>query len=358
MPPPLVQIKRTEDFDKPPTGLAPGELAVEMAVPVRLWVGVPPYLDGSGKKLLIDATAAGDFYTRAEADARFVNVPGDTMTGDLINLANITAQNVVANNNVLATGAINAGASIFSGGILLSGNGQVVSRAGPFTDANFWFEDENAATLGVITWDRQTAGLYTRNESWGPAVADLTLLPGNSVQAGLGIASRQGTAMGYSTSVHNWNWTGSAVQVFVDATNLGDMTIVSDYRAKKDVQPLESMWNIVKALRPIKYTLQDFTTPADIEFRNAEADRSRDKGTWGMPPNTVERPASTIVGDDYERWGFIAHELQETLTETAATSYKDAPDAVQSPNPFTVIAALTKALQEAMTRIEALEAKG
>jgi hypothetical protein len=29
---------------------------------------------------------------------------------------------------------------------------------------------------------------------------------------------------------------------------------------------------------------------------------------------------------------------------------------VQSPNPFTLIAALTKALQEAMARIEALEA--
>jgi hypothetical protein len=42
---------------------------------------------------------------------------------------------------------------------------------------------------------------------------------------------------------------------------------------------------------------------------------------------------------------------------TGATGYKDAPDVVQSPNPWTVIAALTKGLQEAMARIEALEAR-
>jgi hypothetical protein len=64
-----------------------------------------------------------------------------------------------------------------------------------------------------------------------------------------------------------------------------------------------------------------------------------------------------FANDDTERWGFIAHELQEALTPSAATGVKDSPDTVQSPNPFTLIAALTKALQEAMARIEALEAR-
>jgi hypothetical protein len=44
------------------------------------------------------------------------------------------------------------------------------------------------------------------------------------------------------------------------------------------------------------------------------------------------------------------------MTQSAATGYKDEPDALQSPNALTIIAALTKALQEAMSRIEALEA--
>jgi hypothetical protein len=63
-----------------------------------------------------------------------------------------------------------------------------------------------------------------------------------------------------------------------------------------------------------------------------------------------------FVDDANERWGFLAHELQETTIATAATGVKDSPDTIQSPNPFTLIAALTKALQEAMTRIEQLEA--
>jgi hypothetical protein len=56
--PPKVLIKRTETPDSPPTGLVPGELAVEMAVPTRLWVGVPTALDPTAKKLLVDSSVA------------------------------------------------------------------------------------------------------------------------------------------------------------------------------------------------------------------------------------------------------------------------------------------------------------
>ena len=49
--------------------------------------------------------------------------------------------------------------------------------------------------------------------------------------------------------------------------------------------------------------------------------------------------------------------IKETLVKSAATGVKDQADCIQSPNPMTIIAALTKALQEAMARIEALEAK-
>jgi hypothetical protein len=96
------------------------------------------------------------------------------------------------------------------------------------------------------------------------------------------------------------------------------------------------MWDTVKALKPIKYTHQDFTPQIEIENGRAA------QGPF-------------FVGDDVERWGFIAHELQETLVPSAASAEKDAPNAIQSPNPFTLLAAVTKALQEALTRIEALE---
>lgn len=50
-----VQIKRTQTPDNPPATLDPGELALEMATPTRLWAGVPTTLDPSGKKLLFDS---------------------------------------------------------------------------------------------------------------------------------------------------------------------------------------------------------------------------------------------------------------------------------------------------------------
>ena len=151
---------------------------------------------------------------------------------------------------------------------------------------------------------------------------------GYTCQAGLSGAS--------TANVFNIQWAG-VPNLWIDNVNEGQLYTISDYRVKKDVLPLPGMWETVKALRPIKYTHCDFTPPVALKKANED----------GTPH---------IVGDDIERWGFIAHELQETLVESAASGVKDAPDAIQSPNEFTVIAALTKALQEAMARIEALEA--
>ena len=117
---------------------------------------------------------------------------------------------------------------------------------------------------------------------------------------------------------------------------MGLITTSSDYRIKKDVAPIDGTWETVKALNPVKYTHKDFTPPSEAKNK--------------------ERKEPFFRGDDIERWGH-AHELQGTLVESAATGKKDAPDAIQSVDAMTVVAALTKALQEAMARIEALEAK-
>jgi len=52
-----IRINRTATPNKPPSGLDPGELSVEMRNPTRLWVGVPTDIDPSGKKLLVDVGA-------------------------------------------------------------------------------------------------------------------------------------------------------------------------------------------------------------------------------------------------------------------------------------------------------------
>jgi hypothetical protein len=159
-----------------------------------------------------------------------------------------------------------------------------------------------------------------------------------------GYYCKQGVSGANSGQWFNLFYSGGNMLVYADNTLVS--SVVSDYRVKKDVAELPGMWDIVKALRPISYTHQDFSPQShlDLQAKNkAEGKEATD--------------APFIEGDDIERWGFIAHELQETLVDSAATAPKDAPDAIQGVNLAPVVAALTKALQEAMSRIEALEAR-
>jgi hypothetical protein len=137
----------------------------------------------------------------------------------------------------------------------------------------------------------------------------------------------------------------SGQQVWIDYTYMGFIAYQSDYRIKKDVIDLPGMWDTVKALRPITYTHAEFSPPSHMAL-------------IAQQKAAKEEPRGPLVQNgDVEQWGFIAHELQETLTPSAATGVKDSPDTIQSPNPWTIIAALTKALQETMARVEALEAR-
>jgi hypothetical protein len=99
------------------------------------------------------------------------------------------------------------------------------------------------------------------------------------------------------------------------------------------------VWDRVKRLRPIKYKHRDYTPPVERERRERE------------------KLGPFFKGSDDEQWGFVAHELQATLIKSAAHGEKDAPNQLQGPEPLAIIAALTAALQEAMARIEALEAR-
>ncbi len=154
-----------------------------------------------------------------------------------------------------------------------------------------------------------------------------------------GVYCKAGINAGITANVHNMVYVAPNMGLWVDATALGVISVSSDYRIKQKVEDLPSMWERAKALRPISYEIKDYTPHWEL---GADSVRSADD-------------APMFVADGVERWGFIAHELQETLIQDAATGVKDEDNLIQSPNPWTVIATLTKALQEAMTRIEALE---
>lgn len=58
-----IQVRRTSTNDQPPANgsLLPGELAVEMGTPTRMWVGVPTSIEASGRKQLLDTAEGGNY---------------------------------------------------------------------------------------------------------------------------------------------------------------------------------------------------------------------------------------------------------------------------------------------------------
>lgn len=149
---------------------------------------------------------------------------------------------------------------------------------------------------------------------------------GSNTQKGA-VALNAMCAAGYSATrdgnINNIHWDGSNAYLYIDDTNIGSFAYNSDYRIKKDVVNLENFAiEKIKALRPIRYT-----------HTNYEVFKSSDK---------------PFVG-------FIAHEVQEVLPE-GASGEKDGKD-IQSLKLDAILALTVKALQEAVARIETLEAQ-
>jgi hypothetical protein len=141
------------------------------------------------------------------------------------------------------------------------------------------------------------------------------------VLAGQGLRCKlKASSTSYTTSHANFSYDGLPC-ITIDET-LFRITgvVVCDYRIKQDVKPLDSTWERIKAFKPISYKHRDY---------------------------------EIIKADGLERYGFIAHELAETLP-TMAAGEKDG-EHLQSVDLLPVVAMLTKALQEAQLRIEALE---
>jgi len=267
---------------------------------------------------------------------------------------------------VLSSSAAESGANAGSNFVVNSYNDDGTYKSSPFyierntshaTFAGWVYASQNfiSTTTAVVLASNGGAGgyVYLRPQNAASATAEWVATPGGVFSGGGPVEAssfnfRPSTVGGFLckrgiSGVNGGNkftlwWASPSLGAYVDDTSLGNFTFASDYRIKKDVEDLDSTWTQVKALRPIRYTQAEFSPPSHL---------ARDSD---------EPIAPLFENDDSEQWGFIAHELQETLIESAATATKDAPDAIQAPNPWTIIAALTKTIQEMQARIEALEA--
>jgi hypothetical protein len=137
-----------------------------------------------------------------------------------------------------------------------------------------------------------------------------------------GYYQKGGVSAGFEGARFNIQNGGPAFNFWSEDSNYGAIYMGSDYRIKKNVKNLGSMWDKIKALRPVSFELN---------------------GIGGF------------TEDGVERWGFIAHELQEALTMSVANGHKDKLNEIQAPWPMAVLAPVVKALQEVMERLERLE---
>jgi len=242
--------------------------------------------------------------------------------------------NLVGGAFLVSSGAITSGSNGGLARLDLSGGTAANEGAAIYMNkggATKWIFGTNSNIAGGTTDD---LALFSSGVGFAITVtkANNNVLFGGQCSLGIGFTSRAGTAGGFGGTIHNFQWIGN-LHAWADNFDIGQVAFVCDYRAKRDVEPIPSTWQQVKTLNPVTYRYRDYGETKDAEGNTVPLFRE---------------------SDDLQ-WGFLAHELQETLLPTAATGKKDEENVVQSPNFLAIIAALTKALQEAMTRIEALE---
>lgn len=235
--------------------------------------------------------------------------PSDFKTNadDLV-VGNLTSGN--GHGITIACGSTNAGRICFADGTDATSEqrGMVVYVHGTNEALQFHVE---GSQVGQFDADDLFVGEVTGGNSAGGAVK------------AKGFNTRTGHGGSLGNNLFNINWTGSAAQLYIDNTSQGTISLSSDYRIKKDVESISvNCIDRIKQLRPVQYQIRDY----DI-----------------------------YVADGVTREGFIAHEVGEVIP-SGCEGVKDAADEIQSLRIDAILSVTVKALQEAVTKIETLEA--
>tara|TARA_R100000773_G_scaffold13620_1_gene12481 strand:+ start:3381 stop:4562 length:1182 start_codon:yes stop_codon:yes gene_type:complete len=177
----------------------------------------------------------------------------------------------------------------------------------------------------VTRWQINAAGAYVWAESTHSTTHGTYVAPIAGDILPRGIISRRGVAVNALTAnPYNFFWDTNHLECWIDGTEVGNVSgPTSDYRIKKNVTlQTESGIDKVKLLKPITYEIKDY---------------------------------GAFKADGEKREGFLAHEVQEAIP-SGATGVKDG-EGIQSLRVDALISVLTKALQEAVAKIETLETK-
>jgi len=200
-------------------------------------------------------------------------------------------------------------------------SGQRKNAAGTWGTNLSFYTHEDATTDLTYTRERMTidssGSLYQGYTTGGFA--------GGSCIKATGYNIKQGFSGALGASVFNIDWSTGTAKLWIDTTNVGTITLTSDYRIKQDVETqTEAGLSRIMALRPVTYQHTDFGT--------------------------------LFKADGITREGFIAHELQEVIP-SAVEGEKDAENQIQSLKIDALCAVMVKAIQEQQAIITALETR-
>jgi len=188
---------------------------------------------------------------------------------------------------------------------------------GSFQPITFWTSDTKRMTLDAS--GKLLVG-YTTSQVAG------ALLQVNSSVVATGYVIRSGTGGSYGPNSFNINFSSPNVQLWIDTTNLGNITIVSDYRLKENVAAVSSnAISRVMQLNPIQFNRKEIGI-----FKGS---------------NAIEE-------------GFLAHELQAVIPSSVHGEKdaltEDGGIQPQSLNWSPIVATLVKAMQEQQAMIQSL----
>ena len=230
-----------------------------------------------------------------------------------------------------------ASGNMATGAVIQTGSGaQALNIGTTATNSYAWLNSAyaNSSNSAIPMVFMTGATERMRINSNGDLFTGLTARPSGANTGSSGAIAALGPIMssqGYNThagaggaftgNLFNIQWTGSPI-LWIDTTNIGTITVVSDYRIKRNIETQTApALERVMALRPVTYQMADYGTL----FKSSE--------------NIKE--------------GFIAHEVQEVIP-SGAEGEKDAENQIQSLRVDAILAVAVKAIQEQQAIIETL----
>ncbi|WP_122569937.1 tail fiber domain-containing protein [Pseudomonas viridiflava] len=277
---------------------------------------------GEGHFIVNRGGGTGGFTWRSVNSAN--TATGPTMTYSYEGLLTVPSLTISASPLAIASGGTGGNSQTTARNALGLGPGQSPSFGGfelfgpsPYID----FHYNNSAADYDVRLINQVAGVLT--------LQGAMQVTGRLESAGTWC--RAGLSAGRGGTVYNFNWTGSNVDVWVDTTYVGTMTLfTSDYRIKKYIK--------------------DAATPSYLDRIDAYRIVTYQRKNFG----------DVFKGGTTTFQGLIAHEAQ-AVNPFAASGEKDGVDAegnplIQQLDPMALITDLMGAVKELRAEVIALKA--